>query len=172
MEGGCCLLLSGVGRETSHYLGDWVALGRIGWWGRNIFKETLKDHLDHRGDMWHEVLTSGVQFCRPERPGITLGSFVLGLVLRWYCGPLLNMCWHLTCIVVFDLDLRVLVLLQSSICRSVFLSYCSFVMVLASTASSFVLWCVRGMIRSRGGCVGAWRRRRRRKEVKSAMVVK
>jgi hypothetical protein len=37
-----------------------VALGRIGWWGRDIFKETLKDHLDHRGGMCYEVLTRGV----------------------------------------------------------------------------------------------------------------
>ena len=55
-----------------------MALGRIGWWGRNIFKETLKDHLDHRGGMRYEVLTSGVQFFSPEHPGVTLGSFVLG----------------------------------------------------------------------------------------------
>ena len=66
-----------------------MALGRICWWGRNIFKETLKDHLDW-GGMCYEVLTSGVQFFRPERPGVTLGSLSLGVVLRWYCGPLLG----------------------------------------------------------------------------------
>jgi hypothetical protein len=49
------------------------------------------------------VLTSGVQFFRPERPGVTLGSFVLGEVLRWYCGPLLNVCWQLTCVIVLIL---------------------------------------------------------------------
>ena len=37
-----------------------------------------KGSLDHRGDMWYEVFTSGVQFCSPECPGITLGSLVLG----------------------------------------------------------------------------------------------
>ena len=65
--------------------GDESLCGRLGGAGsywfvgkRVIFKEPLKALLDHRGDMGHEVLTSGVQFCRPERPGITLSSFVLG----------------------------------------------------------------------------------------------
>jgi hypothetical protein len=75
---------------------------RSGWWGRNIFKETLKDHLD-RGGMCYEVLTSGVQFFRPERPGVTLGSFEFGIgldVVLWAIA------WgrQLTCIVVLKLD--------------------------------------------------------------------
>ena len=62
-----------------------VIIGRLGGAGlywlvgeETIFKETLKDHLDHRGGMCYEVLTRGVQFFSPERPGVTLGSFVLG----------------------------------------------------------------------------------------------
>ena len=65
--------------------GDESLFGRLGgagsYWlveGRVIFKETLKARLVHRGGMCYEVLTSGVQFFSPERPGVTLDSFVLG----------------------------------------------------------------------------------------------